>query len=552
MSTMDTAWSPVANTVASLNNTGAPGSLNRPVPGGQVVRCGVRSSSAGSQTRRRVADDVAVQNAQRIGTMAILTSITVLAAAILQHALQPQMAAAQLSPLYRLSALFLVLAGAALAAVQRAEVVNPQELLDLGLLFEIAGAGAIAFIENAAPWPDSAVRGTTVVAAWIAICVVVIPNKPWKSMTAAIASAAMVPCTHLVAAQILGYPPLPWNRMAGYTMGAIFVAAWTPFICTRIYRMHEDLSRTQEFGSYHLERLLGRGGMGEVWVARHRFLRREAAVKLVLDIRLARIGMSERRQVQKRFELEAQAIASLRSPHTVELYDYGLTENGAPYYAMEYLQGMDAERLVEQHGPQPAGRVIAFLRQACESLEEAHDAGLVHRDIKASNIFICRLGKRTDFVKILDFGLVKSLADPSQTALTTHAEASGTPAFMAPEQVQGEPVDARTDIYGLGCVAYFLLTGTVVFHKRTATATLLAHVTERPEPPSKRSELQIPASLERTIMTCLEKSREARPQSIADFRAMLDGCSDVTPWTQADADQWWNLHRPEPVHTAPA
>ena len=160
---------------------------------------------------------------------------------------------------------------------------------------------------------------------------------------------------------------------------------------------------------------------------------------------------------------------------------------------MEYLHGLDAESLVDRYGPQPAGRVLSFLRQACESLEEAHDAGLIHRDIKPSNLFICRLGKRTDFVKVVDFGLVKELARRSEDRTDSESRTSGTPAFMAPEQVRGEEVDARTDIYGLGCLAYFLLTGTVVFNKPNSMAMAVAHLNEQPEPPSTRSELPISA-----------------------------------------------------------
>jgi len=533
----------------SAAQTVAIASAAAPEPAGGVLRCENRSVASGTQTHARIADDVAQQAARRIGTMAILTAVTVAGAAFLQQALQPEMAAAQQTPLFRLSALFWVLAGVGLAALQRAEIVSPQDLLDLGLVFEVAGSCTLALMENAMPWPDSAVRGSTIVAAWIAICMVVIPNRPWKSITAALTSAAAVPCAHLVAAQILGYPSLPWNRLASYALGPVLVAGWTPFISTRIHRLQEDLIRTQDFGSYHLEKLLGRGGMGEVWLARHRFLRREAAVKLVLAGLLERAGASERRHIQKRFESEAQAIASLRSPHTVAIYDYGLAENGSLYYAMEYLNGLDAATLVNEYGPQPAGRVVSFLRQACESLEEAHDAGLVHRDIKPSNLFLCRLGKRTDFVKVLDFGLVKELARATQSALTTTGT-SGTPAFMSPEQVRGEEVDARADIYGLGCMAYFLLTGGVVFNKPNAMAMAMAHLTDRPDPPSARSELPIPESLERAVMACLEKKREDRPQSVAELRAMLDACTGVAPWTDADANQWWALHRPEPVRKA--
>jgi len=289
--------------------------------------------------------------------------------------------------------------------------------------------------------------------------------------------------------------------------------------------------------------------MGEVWLARHRLLRREAAVKLVLPGLVERAGASDRRHIQKRFESEAQAIASLRSPHTVAIYDYGISDSGSLYYVMEYLRGLDTECLVKQYGPQPAGRVVAFLRQACESLEEAHDAGLVHRDIKPSNVFVCRLGKRTDFVKVLDFGLVKDLSGGTQTGLTTTGT-TGTPAFMAPEQVRGEEPDPRTDVYGLGCLAYFLLTGTIVFDKPNAVAMAVAHLNDRPEPPSRRSETPIPQSVERIVMACLEKSCENRPQSMAELRAMLDGCTDVTPWTEGEANRWWALHRPEPARKA--
>lgn len=448
-------------------------------PGGAVLRRkGQKSAGPGTQTRARIAGGIADEASRRIGTLAILTAVTVVGASILHHALSPDIAAAQQTPLFRLSALFLVLAGGGLAALQRSALLTSQDLLDLGLVFEIGGALALSLMENAIPLPGTMERGYTGVAAWIAICVMVIPNRPWKSITAAIASAATVPCGHLLAAQILGYPAMAWNRLAGYTLGAAIVAGWTPFISTRLHRMHEDLSHARDFGSYHLEKLVGRGGMGEVWLARHRLLRRDAAVKLVLPRFLEGLNPLAQRQAHQRFEQEAQAIASLRSPHTVAIYDFGVAENGSLYYAMEYLQGLNAETLVDRYGAQPAGRVIAFLRQAIESLEEAHEAGLIHRDVKPSNVFISRLGKRTDFVKVLDFGLVKALADPNGATATTGSLATGTPAFMAPEQVRGDEVDARTDIYGLGCVAYFLLTGTVVFHKSSAMA--MAHLAEQP------------------------------------------------------------------------
>jgi serine/threonine-protein kinase len=305
--------------------------------------------------------------------------------------------------------------------------------------------------------------------------------------------------------------------------------------------MQQDLGLAADLGSYRLESLLGKGGMGEVWRASHRLLRREAAVKLIRTDILSQSGAP--RHARERFELEAQAIASLRSPHTVALYDFGASDDGSLFYAMELLEGFDAQALVERHGPLPPGRVVSLLRQACDSLEEAHDAGMVHRDIKPNNLFVCRLGKQVDFVKVLDFGLVKAAINPGQAQLTQQGDTSGTPAFMSPEQVRGEEIDARADIYALGCVAYFLLTGALVFEESTPMATAVAHVQQAPVPPSRRSELPIPASLERTIMACLEKDRAQRPGSITELAALLDE-SGVRPWSQADAKEWWSLHHP--------
>jgi len=209
------------------------------------------------------------------------------------------------------------------------------------------------------------------------------------------------------------------------------------------------------------------------------------------------------------------------------------------------LDGIDAEKLVDLDGPQPPAKVISLIRQVCESLAEAHDLGMVHRDVKPSNVFVCRLGKRTDFVKVLDFGLVKALQSPEQTQLTMQGETSGTPAFMAPEQVRTEPdVDARADIYGLGCLAYYLLTATLVFNEPTPMSMAIAHLEKQPERPSKRTELAIPASLERVVMACLEKKPEDRPQSAAELAQLLDACTDIPAWTRADANRWWNLHHP--------
>jgi serine/threonine-protein kinase len=495
-------------------------------------------------TNARIDEHAAEEGSRRLGILAILTAVTVVGKTLAGYLLQPEMAAAYSTPTFRLAALFLVLASAGLFWLQRSKSACPQMLLDLGLVFEVVGALALGIIENSLPWGDHPIRGSTGISVWIAICVLVIPNKPSKSIAAALASAAMAPLAHLLCAATIPYPHLPWNRLAEYTLTPLIIAGWTPFISARLYRMQEDLSRNAELGSYHLNELLGKGGMGEVWRASHRLLRRAAAIKLVRPDLLAKANATELRQMRQRFEQEAQAIAGLQSPHTVALYDFGASDDGSLFYAMELLDGMDLETIVDRHGPLPAGRVVSIVMQVCESLEEAHNRGMIHRDVKPTNIFLCRLGTQADFVKVLDFGLVKATIAADETRLTMAGETSGTPAFMSPEQVRGEDIDARADIYGLGCVAYFLLTGSLVFEERTAMAAALAHAEKTPVPPSERSELPIPPSLERVVMACLEKNRDRRPASVSDLACMLESCTDVPRWTRKNAREWWALHQP--------
>src|SRR5690606_15582796 len=282
-------------------------------------------------------------------------------------------------------------------------------------------------------------------------------------------------------------------------------------------------------GSYHLEELLGSGGMGEVYRATHRMLARPAAIKL---IRPEMLGAANREAAQlavKRFRREAEAASSLRSPHTVELYDFGVTEDQTLYFVMALPEGMTLETLVRQKGPVPAGRTIHILRQVCESLEEAHARGLVHRDIKPANIHIGRLGLRPDFVKVLDFGLVKSVAnEPTEHSLATGAGLTpGTPAYMAPEVILNEAVDGRADLYAVGCVAYFLLTGQLVF-EGGGLQVIARHLREAPVPPSQRTELPIPPELERLVLACLAKQPDQRPRSarhLSDALGAIDGAT---------------------------
>jgi serine/threonine-protein kinase len=308
----------------------------------------------------------------------------------------------------------------------------------------------------------------------------------------------------------------------------------------------EQLNEAVAVGSYRLVTPLGSGGMGEVWFARHRFLVRPAAVKL---IRHDVAPGPAREQLVRRFEREAQVTAALRSPHTVQLYDFGVNDTGSFYYVMEFLDGLDLHHIGMRFGPQPAERVVMLLRQACRSLAEAHERGLVHRDIKPANLFVTRLGTEYDYVKVLDFGVVKDQSGrDATTMLSNQSIVQGTPAFMPPEIVMGEDgIDGRADLYSLACTAYWALTVQTVFEAGSAAQMLVQHVQARPVPPSMRSELPIPRELEAILMQCLEKDPAKRPSSALELDARLARVRCEAPWTNERAQEWWKVHVPDIV-----
>jgi serine/threonine-protein kinase len=323
---------------------------------------------------------------------------------------------------------------------------------------------------------------------------------------------------------------------------ACAIVATVPAYALR--RVGRRLREAQELGSYQLVELLGRGGMGEVWRAKHRLLARPAAVKLVRPEVLGASGDAELRTLVKRFEREAQATAALSSPHTIRIFDFGATDDGTFYYVMELLSGRDLDTLVKEFGPLPPDRVMFLLRQVCHSLADAHARGMVHRDIKPANIYICRMGLDFDFVKVLDFGLVKVGGKESlaQTLTTVHTT-TGTPAFMAPEIILGErDVDQRADVYALGCVAYYLLTGELVFEADTPMKMLLHHVQTPPVPPSQRTEMPIPRELDELVMACLEKDPAKRPQDARELFGMAQQCHCSDSWGADAAKRWWEMH----------
>ena len=282
-------------------------------------------------------------------------------------------------------------------------------------------------------------------------------------------------------------------------------------------------------------------------LVRNRLLARPAAIKLIRSS-IAGNGAAMSDDTLRRFEREAQVIARLRSPHTVTLFDFGATEDGSFYYAMELLDGVDTDTLIRRFGPIPAERVVHILRQMCHSLSEAESRNLVHRDIKPANIFLCRYGEDYDFVKVLDFGIAKAIHEPSAeaaTALTMPNLIQGTPAFIAPEVVFGDrPVDGRADLYSLACTAYWALTGQLLFRANTPAQMLLHHAQTIPTPPSQMSELPIPKELDAILMKCLEKDPDQRPRTALELHSMLAGVR-AAEWTQANAREWWEAHAPE-------
>lgn len=310
-------------------------------------------------------------------------------------------------------------------------------------------------------------------------------------------------------------------------------------------------AKARELGSYNLVKKIGEGGMGQVWIGEHRMLSRPAAIKLISPAAMANVAPDEVDEIRKRFEQEARITASLRARSTVELYDFGVASDGTFFYVMELLDGMDLRALVEKHGPLPAGRVVHILSNALTSLAEAHDRSLVHRDIKPENIFVCRRSDEVDVVKVLDFGLVRIAKAPEDARLTAAGMITGTPATMAPEQATGKDLDGRTDIYSLGCVACWLLTGSDAFAADSAIELLTKHINEMPQPLRERNEA-VPEELARLIEACLEKDPARRPPDARTLAQALDAL--VLPpgqtWTPRRAAAWWAQlpKREEPKH----
>ena len=437
--------------------------------------------------------------------------------------------------------------------------VSPQARTDAGLWLMVVNAAAVALIET---WALGEAVGPLRIRpndepfflSWIVIVILVtamiLPNTPQKMLATTLVSASMGPLgVWLASLRGLAVPSVTDTFImyfANYTSAVVAV------LPSRVFHgLGRRLRDARELGNYELIRRLGGGGMGEVWLARHRLLAQPAAVKLISPDALGASTVSEAQTLLSLFEQEARATAALSSAHSVRLFDFGATEDGTFYYVMELLAGRDLESLVREFGPFPAERTLYLLRQVCASLAEAHAKGLVHRDIKPANIFVCHAGLEYDFVKVLDFGLVLVRERDARGVVMQQPGGTdrirGTPGYMAPEVILRESVDRRADIYSLGCVAYYMLTGQEVFQRGTRypMAAMLDHIHASPVHPSRRVNLPIPHCVDALVLSCLDRNPDNRPQDATEIVNLIDDCHVADGWSSERAHEWWVTHVPD-------
>jgi serine/threonine-protein kinase len=492
---------------------------------------------------------------KRLQAVALVVIALILVGWLLVNLIEGELAGEFSSPFQWGPEVIMLMASVAAILLARGPWLSPESVITVGLAYEVVVA---ACIPTSVYWDSlkyleaeqltSDIVGIGTAGIWMLFFTVLVPTRPRHALVALILAASATPVTVLVLIRVGEAPVM--ERMQFFFVFVfpyILVVVLAYIAALIIYGLGRDLGRAQEMGSYHLVHEIGHGGMGEVWRARHNMLARPAAIKLIRPDALG----TEPGAVQEamtRFEREAQATAALQSPHTVELYDFGVSEDGTLYHVMELLEGVDLETLVKQFGPLAPERVVFILRQACLSLGEAHRRGLVHRDIKPANLYLCQRAFEHDFLKVLDFGLVKrrlTLGADGDSALTRAQALAGTPAYLAPEQAVGEKsIDGRADLYSLGCVAYWLLTAQRVFEEESPIKMILAHVNDAPVAPSARAELAVPPELDTAILACLAKDPAERPASAEELAAALGGIGFSEPWTSARAAEWWQTHMP--------
>jgi serine/threonine protein kinase len=327
-----------------------------------------------------------------------------------------------------------------------------------------------------------------------------------------------------------------WSLFTLLGLSSVGIFAFSVVVARMQREAQKAAIESKKLGQYRLEKKLGAGGMGIVYKGHHAILRRPTAIKLLSVDKVNEASI-------ERFEREVQITSQLNHPNTVAIYDYGRTDEGVFYYAMEFLDGIDLQALVDTYGPQSEPRVIHILQQICGSLYEAHSLGLVHRDIKPANIMLNRRGAEPDVVKVLDFGLVKALDEAKQSSQSATGGLTGTPLYMSPEAIQTpNAVDPRSDLYAVGAVGYFLLTGKPVFEAAGIVELCQQHIAKVPDPPSQRLGKPISAELESALMACLEKTRAKRPQTARDLTLLLARCAAAGACSIEEADAWWGRH----------
>ncbi|HVZ36636.1 MAG TPA: serine/threonine-protein kinase, partial [Polyangiaceae bacterium] len=369
---------------------------------------------------------------------------------------------------------------------------------------------------------------------------IIVPSSYWRTLLISAAGAAAT----IVYFKTQGVSAAFGQSPESGRVFVLFGTSWCAFAVfaaaansRQLYGLRARIREIGKLGQYTLEAKIGEGGMGAVYKAAHAMLRRPAAIKL-----LTKDSASEKDLA--RFEREVQLTSTLTHPNTIAIFDYGRTAEGVFYYVMEYLDGLDLDRLVKEHGPLEPARVIHILAQVCGALVEAHALQLIHRDIKPANIVLTGRVDEPDVVKVVDFGLVKTLA--TNGAESRSDAITGTPMYLSPEAIRTpDAVDERTDIYALGAVAYFLLSGREVFSGETVLEVLSRHLLEAPLPPSSHLTRALPADLERLVLQCLAKDPGGRPQSASSLRASLLACEDAARYNRSQAFAWWLAHRPQ-------
>lgn len=406
------------------------------------------------------------------------------------------------------------------------------EVVDVVGFATIGGAFCAGLIGHPVP-PIIAIEALTGMMFILFARALLIPSSPRRTLLVGV----LLVLPNLIVAFVLRERFSP-RGVSPYAYWVTF-ATWCTMscgVCTVaskiLYGLRREVHDARRLGQYTLLEKLGQGGMGVVYRASHAMLRRPTAIKL--------LSAQEQRESQERFEQEVQHMAQISHPHIVTVHDYGRTSRGAFYYAMELLDGLDLERLVQRHGAMPAERVVHVLDQVAKALAHAHAAGLVHRDVKPANIFLCRSWGEPDTVKVLDFGLVKDLRDSAKPTLTQGERLLGTPLYMAPEAVTDPGrIDARADLYAVGAVGYFLLAGQPVFHGRTAIEVTAHHLHTAPTPLRTRTSTPVSERLEQLVSRCLSKTPDERFPHAGALREALHACPEASRWTHEHAAAWW-------------